>query len=449
MDSGNDIELVKRSLQGDEQAFETLVQRHMGPLQRLVRYQIPGVDAEDVLQDTLLHAWRDLPNLRDPIGVKSWLLQVARNRCRDFVKKAARRERPTAGPEIELLVNRTAMETSDARRTRIEVRDAMSRLGPADHALLHSHYLEGSTITEMAAHGRLPEGTVKRRLYDARQRLRGVLMEAPAGRKHEMSTHRLGSKTQPFPKQRPPIVIKPSRVKPFELDFRELRWWVIIPALGERLSWADYDPPDWNLTSVYDCRVVREAAIHGLDGVEIDVDYWTPEKGWKPRTNTIWGRLTETSVQWLAFAQYKEDKWTLETFLDEGFEKNFGSETPRRLYDSGRFVETENGGLEMRPGDPAGLGAGMFSVKIGGRSHTCLRVLDIEGGPGEDATLAEVFIGRNGRTVLFRRYNGRLWGHERGRKPWDETFPNQQRLIINGVLFVHWYDCLDDTLCKS
>jgi hypothetical protein len=43
-----------------------------------------------------------------------------------------------------------------------------------------------------------------------------------------------------------------------------------------------YERPGWRVSHVYDMRALREASVHGLDCVEIDVDVWERESGWKP-----------------------------------------------------------------------------------------------------------------------------------------------------------------------
>ena len=59
----------------------------------------------------------------------------------------------------------------------------------------------------------------------------------------------------------------------------------------------------------------------------------------------------------------------------------------------------------------------------------------------------EAYLEKNGRTVLFRRYNGRKWKLGGERRPWDEAFPEHRRLVIEGVTYVHWYDCLTGLAC--
>lgn len=93
----------------------------------------------------------------------------------------------------------------------------------------------------------------------------------------------------------------------------------------------------------------------------------------------------------------------------------------------------------------------MFRVKIGRKGFTCLRIIDLQGHGrkgNKEAILVESFRTKAGRTILHRRYNGRLWGLQKGSlyagPPWDERFPENQRIIIDGITYVHWYDCLTD-----
>lgn len=89
----------------------------------------------------------------------------------------------------------------------------------------------------------------------------------------------------------------------------------------------------------------------------------------------------------------------------------------------------------------------MFRVTIGPKAFTCLRILEMDDEADEKGILAELYVTRAGRTVLFRRFNGRQWGRKPGwpymkQPPWDEHFPDHDRLVIDGVTYVHWYTCL-------
>jgi len=58
--------------------------------------------------------------------------------------------------------------------------------------------------------------------------------------------------------------------------------------------------------------------------------------------------------------------------------------------------------------------------------------------------LSEQFLDQNGRTVLWRRFNRDDWAIRRYKKRWTEALPNNERLYVNGEVYVHWYDCITD-----
>ena len=102
-----DTELIKRSIDGDGQAFAALIKRVETRLLRLVRAEIADPTyAEDVLQEVLLDVWRGLKQLRDWERWDAWALQIARHRCYDFFGSAQRREEPMAHSDLEPIIDR-------------------------------------------------------------------------------------------------------------------------------------------------------------------------------------------------------------------------------------------------------------------------------------------------------------------------------------------------------
>ncbi|MCH8560624.1 sigma-70 family RNA polymerase sigma factor [Nesterenkonia sp. LB17] len=89
-----DVLLVERAIDGDVDAFEVLVRRH-GPMVYAYARRLAGaaVDAEDITQEALLQAWRQLPTLRDAVALRGWLLSITSHCGIDLLRR--RRTTPT------------------------------------------------------------------------------------------------------------------------------------------------------------------------------------------------------------------------------------------------------------------------------------------------------------------------------------------------------------------
>lgn len=83
-----DAILAGRAADGDTVAFEALARRH-GPVMRASARRLTGswADADDVVQESLVQAWRQLESLRDPAAVRSWLLRIVGSRSIDQLRK--------------------------------------------------------------------------------------------------------------------------------------------------------------------------------------------------------------------------------------------------------------------------------------------------------------------------------------------------------------------------
>jgi hypothetical protein len=255
-----------------------------------------------------------------------------------------------------------------------------------------------------------------------------------------MEQPRRSRKRSPFPRRLPEITIRPSRAKPFAVACRELLWWFAVPEAGDRTLWAVYDPPDWRITSFTDMRVTRPAVVDAIEGVEIEVtDVGFVEDSESP-IRTIYGRLTPKTAQYLAVVSSDGGTVRLRTFLEEGFDKDWG-ELPRLFADRGRFVLQPDGTFRRTRGRPEAIGAGVFRVHVADNRFTCLRVFHLDGALKDPhATLIEAYLTRAGRTVLQRHYcqESRRKGHVSEARP---------PIVIDGVRFLPWYDCLSHIAC--
>jgi RNA polymerase sigma-70 factor (ECF subfamily) len=131
--------------------------------------------AEDVVQETMLRAWRHRSILESsPPALRAWLYTVARNIVTDeWRRQRTRRETPVADvPERS-----TGDETVDHLLLSWVVAEAITRLSPEHRAVLLECYYRGQPVAEAARRLGVPEGTVKSRTHYALRALRLALEE--------------------------------------------------------------------------------------------------------------------------------------------------------------------------------------------------------------------------------------------------------------------------------
>ncbi|PRX51300.1 RNA polymerase sigma-70 factor (ECF subfamily) [Prauserella shujinwangii] len=158
----------------DEVLIRSLYAEHGGTLLAYVtRLTGDRAAAEDVVQETLLRAWRRPDALLDGKGsVRGWLLTVARNIVTD--RHRARQARPkevTETPRTPPVQRDHAESVVDS----LVVVEALARLRPEHRDVLTELYFRGHTIEEAARHLGVPAGTVKSRSHHALRSLRAML----------------------------------------------------------------------------------------------------------------------------------------------------------------------------------------------------------------------------------------------------------------------------------
>jgi len=166
----------------DEDLIRFLYQEHgRSVLAYATRLTGDRAAAEDVLQETLLRAWRHADNLRsDSKGsVRGWLLTVARNIITDRVRARAARPQEVGEP-----VDVPAVERDHAEQVvnEMAVLGAMDKLSAEHREVLVEMYYKGRTVAEAAQALRIPPGTVKSRSYHAMRALRAVLAPGEVSR---------------------------------------------------------------------------------------------------------------------------------------------------------------------------------------------------------------------------------------------------------------------------
>src|SRR5689334_20685261 len=149
----------------EDSALRALYEQHAGPLFAYA-LRLTGGDrgrSEDIVQETLLRAWRH-PQALDPERgpVRSWLFTVARNIAVDAHR--ARKARPTeVGDEALAVV--PAVDEIEQALDRWLIADALSTLSVEHRAVLVETYYRGRSVAEAAATLGVPAGTIKSRTF--------------------------------------------------------------------------------------------------------------------------------------------------------------------------------------------------------------------------------------------------------------------------------------------
>ena len=195
----SDLALVERVQRGERGAFDVLVLRYQHKVLKLVmRYVHDAMEAEDVAQDAFIKAYKALPNFRGDSAFYTWLYRIAINTAKNAIVSAKRRpidyhldlqdpeqyevqarlndgatpEHLVLTEEIRQIVNAAMMELPEDLRTAIVLRE-----------------IDGLSYEEIAASMDCPVGTVRSRIFRAREaidrRLREVF-EGGLGRAEEL-----------------------------------------------------------------------------------------------------------------------------------------------------------------------------------------------------------------------------------------------------------------------
>jgi RNA polymerase sigma-70 factor (ECF subfamily) len=168
-----DRKLVVAAQRGDQVAFMDLIRARVDRLFSIARRILRDVDrAEDALQDALVIAWRDLPDLRDPDRFDFWIQRVLANMC---IEHARRDRRRYARLEVINLDDHVASDQLAGLADRDIVDRAFRRLKPEERAVLVlRHYLgyEPSAIADLLG---LPGGTIRARLHHAHRAMRAAI----------------------------------------------------------------------------------------------------------------------------------------------------------------------------------------------------------------------------------------------------------------------------------
>jgi RNA polymerase sigma-70 factor (ECF subfamily) len=180
IDADNEQMLVDRARLGDRHAFDLLVIRYQSRLLQLVSRLVPNQsDALDVLQDTFVKAYRSLASFRGESAFYTWLYRIAVNTAKNHVAARGKEGRDVSyddgGQDMEHHavfhdLGSPDAET-DAQQLQVAILDAIDRLPEDLKRALTLRELEGLSYEDIAQTMQCPIGTVRSRIFRARDQV--------------------------------------------------------------------------------------------------------------------------------------------------------------------------------------------------------------------------------------------------------------------------------------
>jgi RNA polymerase sigma-70 factor (ECF subfamily) len=181
-----DQQLVERAQRGDKRAFELLVAKYQRKLGRLLsRFVRDAAEVEDVTQEAFIKAYRALPSFRGESAFYTWLYRIGINTAKNYLVALGRRAPTTTGfdneeaegfEDAEQLRDVSTPESElEGKEIAATVNHAMEAL-PADlRTAITLREIEGLSYEEIASVMNCPVGTVRSRIFRARDAIAAEL----------------------------------------------------------------------------------------------------------------------------------------------------------------------------------------------------------------------------------------------------------------------------------
>ncbi|MBD3182028.1 sigma-70 family RNA polymerase sigma factor [Candidatus Poribacteria bacterium] len=177
MNHDPDLPIIQRCQSGDTSAFDEIVIRHKVRIYQLVYRMLNGsCDVEDVAQEIFIRAFKKIKKFHYKSNFSTWLTRLAVNYCINYIRKSRRLKILPVGLELK---NKFA---SQEVQNRVELSEKMKilnssieKLSPKQKAVIILHYFEEYSCQEIAEILDCSAGTVKSRLFNARNKLRKQL----------------------------------------------------------------------------------------------------------------------------------------------------------------------------------------------------------------------------------------------------------------------------------
>jgi RNA polymerase sigma-70 factor (ECF subfamily) len=175
----NDAALVSRALDGDTDAYGTLVRRHFDSAFAIARrLTVSPADAEDACQEAFARAYFRLDRCGRPSQFREWLHQIVRHHAHNIRRYQALRAAASLNEAQDVAADATTSDDSEISDLRNQLASALATLSPVKRAVIQHHDVDGWTHPQVAQALGISVLMSRRHLSDARAALRAQLTKA-------------------------------------------------------------------------------------------------------------------------------------------------------------------------------------------------------------------------------------------------------------------------------
>lgn len=159
---------VRLAQQGDREAFARLIHQWESSFYRVAKAILQkDEDCADAIQETILRAYLSIGKVREPQYIKTWMIRILIRECQQLLRKRNR--------VVDIVPTLERGKSGEPNWEALMLQEAIERLEPPYRMVILLYYFEELTVKEIAEVLEIPEGTVKSRLYRARQELHASL----------------------------------------------------------------------------------------------------------------------------------------------------------------------------------------------------------------------------------------------------------------------------------
>ena len=166
-------QLIKKSKDGDKQAFNKLITYFEQDLYKIARLRVDEEDIYDAIQETVISIYQSLSKLSKISSFKSWMIKILINKCNDIYRKKHYIKNISYDiNECDNYLCNTIQHDSN-----LEFNDLMNRLKYDERIIIFLYYVEGYKTREISKLLKIKHSTVRSKLSRAKRKLKDILEE--------------------------------------------------------------------------------------------------------------------------------------------------------------------------------------------------------------------------------------------------------------------------------